>query len=131
MKGRMRGAGETFELAGLLFDAMLGVSHHSSAKEFQEEMVIYMPAAHRQMVLDFKQRVSSSGSVKDYVRRSSNQALRQVYNECVETFAGLRMFHFGISTKYLKATAKGTGSSTFRDMLKEAYDATKEAAADS
>jgi hypothetical protein len=47
------------------------------------------------MVIDFKERISKSGSVKAYVQVSSDAGLTAAYNECVEAFAGLRIFHFG------------------------------------
>jgi indoleamine 2,3-dioxygenase len=84
----------------ILFDAMLGVSHHSSAKDFQEEMVTYMETAHRQMVTDFREKMAKSGTVKAYVKASNDKELASAYNECVETFAGLRMFHFGEDFEY-------------------------------
>ena len=37
------------------------------------------------------------------------------------------MFHLGVATKYLVRTKYGTGTSTFRDMLKEALDHTSAA----
>jgi hypothetical protein len=64
-------------------------------------------------------------SVKDYCTSGKNAALSKAYNQCVQEFAGLRIFHLGVSTEYLIRTKIGTGASTFRDMLKEAYDATK------
>jgi hypothetical protein len=51
----------------ILFDLMLGVSHHGSAKDFQEEMLTYMVTPHAQMVKDFRTRIASSGYVRTSV----------------------------------------------------------------
>ena len=40
----------------------------------------------------------------------------------------LRRFHLGVATRYLSSTTTGTGSSTFRTLLKECIDGTDEAA---
>jgi len=49
------------------------------------------------------------------------------YDECVQNLRAFRSYHLGAATKYLVRTTKGTGTSTFRDLLKEMIVNTNEA----
>ena len=42
-----------------------------------------------------------------------------MYDECVLNLRAFRSYHLGAATKYLVRTTKGTGTSTFRDLLRE------------
>ena len=44
----------------LLLDSFLGIDHGKVAKEFQEEMIHYMPYRHKHMVLKFKEKMNRS-----------------------------------------------------------------------
>ena len=55
-------------------------------------------------------------------------ALDCAFTRCVTALGSLRRFHLGVATRYLSSTATGTGSSTFRTLLKECIDGTDETA---
>ena len=44
----------------LLLDSFLGIDHGKVAKEFQEEMIYYMPRRHKHMVWKFKEKMNIS-----------------------------------------------------------------------
>ena len=44
----------------VLLDNFLGIEHGDVAKEFQEEMIHYMPRQHRHLVLKFKEKLITS-----------------------------------------------------------------------
>ena len=78
-------------------------------------------------------------SLKEYILLSNQQQqtnneqqqqqliieLKTIFETCIQDMANIRQAHFGISTHYLKATSKGTGQSSFKTMLKESIDHTK------
>ena len=41
----------------VLLDSFLGINHGDVAKEFQEEMILYMPRQHKKMILSFKEKL--------------------------------------------------------------------------
>ena len=49
------------------------------------------------------------------------------HDECVQNLRAFRSYHLGAATKYLVRTTKGTGTSTYRDLLKEMIVNTSEA----
>ena len=114
----------------IIFDKFLGVHHgnKTSAGQFQDEMLTYMPPKHAQFARDFVSvmRETPRASPREYVvmRSKENRGLQEAYDGCVEALKAVRMFHLGVATKYLVRTKYGTGTSTFRDMLKEALDHT-------
>ena len=115
----------------LLFDLMLGIQHEGEGSEFQGEMLDYMPCEHRQMAIDFKERISRSGSVRNYVsfRISSKNVedieLKNAYNDCINSVSAFRSFHLNTVSSYLERTKKGTGESSFKFMLKSMIQTTK------
>jgi hypothetical protein len=113
----------------LLFDAALGVRHTGSAKEFQHDMLTYMPRAHRQLVCDFKAQLESSGDLRTVMETDSRdvpQTVKNHYAACVLALRQLRSYHLHTATQYLQQTNTGTGSSTFRDMLAECVESTRD-----
>ena len=50
----------------VLLDIILGIDHSVVAKEFQEEVLNYMPRQHREMVIKFKEKLSLS--VRDFIK---------------------------------------------------------------
>lgn len=77
--------------------------------------------------------LDATGNLKSYVesgkgkRPSSQQKdLEVALDEALGALEGLRRYHLGIVTKYLVRTSTGTGTSTFRTLLKEALDDTVE-----
>ena len=135
----------------LLFDMLLGVRHHSDGAAFQSEMLEYMPARHRNFVVKFTERLCAVTREMGDMGSGASTAcattalpllmerltahpstsggtglagLVAAHKECLEAMASLRKYHLGIATKYLVRTSKGTGSSDFRDMLREVLDDT-------
>lgn len=112
-----------------LFDSLLGIKHKRTGKEFQDEMINYIPLRHRQIVYDLRDLIERFGSLRHFIVNSGYspryKKLVFSYNECVQAVADFRSLHLGIAVKYLVRTEKGTGSSTFRDMLNEMVSATR------
>ena len=115
----------------LLFDLLLGIHHVGSGKEFQTEMLNYMPWQHRQMITDFRELVTRFGSVRDIILKMRYDAdyaqIVAAFNACVNAVAAFRALHLGIAVKYLVRAEKGTGSSSFRDMLNVMVQGTRNA----
>ena len=112
----------------ILFDLLLGICHWGTGQEFQEEMLNYMPPQHRQMAVDFGQLVSEKGSLRELILQLKDDDcyydLVAEFNNCIKAVAGFRALHLGIAVKYLVRAKKGTGSSSFRDMLNEMLKST-------
>lgn len=116
----------------LMLDIFLSVSHVTAGKAFQEEMLMYMPAEHRQMLLDFSARWQAVGGIPEFVRKCQVMGqdvheLSQAYNECLAALTELRRFHLATVRRYLMRTAKGTGATTWRMLLQDMLDATQAA----
>ena len=113
-----------------LFDLVLGIKHKGSGKEFQNEMANYVPVPHRQMIFDLRDLVERYGTLRDFVIQSSGMPFYgqcvTAYNKCIRAVADFRSLHLGIAVKYLVRTKKGTGASSFRDMLNEMTSSTKQ-----
>lgn len=104
----------------LLFDLLLGVEHgvDTPAADFQDEMMAYMPPSHAKLVNEFKFRIQQLDvSIPAFVQQHDN--LVASHSACVENLRRFRAFHLGVATRYLVRTDRGTGTSTFRDLLKE------------
>ena len=54
----------------------------------------------------------------------TQQELLDSYNNCISQISQLRKFHLNVATKYLSVTTLGTGTSTFRKLLKECINDT-------
>jgi hypothetical protein len=54
----------------VLLDNILGIDHSIVAKEFQDEMLCYMPRQHREMVLKLKEKLVLS--IRDFIRGNNN-----------------------------------------------------------
>ena len=50
----------------VLLDMFLGINHLAIASEFQTEMLLYMPRQHREMVIQFKKKLTMT--VKDFIK---------------------------------------------------------------
>jgi len=124
----------------ILIDGLLGVEHAVGAADFQTEMLSYMPPKHRAMVLAFRdemldggrnsarariERLDAAAEDGDAAAVESGRALREGFTACTAALASLRRFHLGVATRYLTKTKTGTGSSTFRTLLKECIDGTE------
>ena len=114
----------------VLFDLLLGIKHKGSGKEFQDEMVNYMSPCHRKMIYDLRGLVKKHGTLYDIISHFEDQpqhdTLVCAYNNCIESVADFRSLHLGIAVRYLERTNKGTGASSFRDMLNSMASSTKQ-----
>ena len=54
----------------VLLDNLLGIDHSIVAKEFQDEMLCYMPRQHREIILNFKEKLVLS--IRDFIRGNTN-----------------------------------------------------------
>ena len=52
-------------------------------------------------------------------QNKTQQELLDSYNNCISQISRLRKLHLNVATKYLSVTTLGTGTSTFRKLLKE------------
>eukprot|EP00794_Sanderia_malayensis_P019463 gene19463-21386_t len=111
----------------LLFDVLLGIEHGETGKDFQSEMLDYMPFKHRKMAIDFREIVSKKGSLREIVIDSGDKDVVDAFNECIKSVVAFRMAHLGIVLSYLKRSTLGTGSSSFRIMLDEMVQHTRNA----
>ena len=59
----------------VLLDLFLGINHSPIASEFQTEMLIYMPRQHREMVKQFKKKLTVS--VNDFIKGNNFSKLRK------------------------------------------------------
>merc|ERR1712023_404939 len=112
----------------LLFDVLLSVSHAELGREFQDEMLSYMPEPHRAMVRDFAEKWKTTTTVRDLAlarARAGERALLTAYDESVHALRDLRRFHLMTVASYLDRTNTGTGASTWRMLLQSTLDSTE------
>ena len=115
----------------LLLDSFLAVSHTGQGSAFQDEMLMYMPAEHRQMVLDFRIRWQDLEPLPAFIRgrKALGSAwagdLQRGYDECVDALRALRRMHLSTVTKYLVRTSTGTGATPWRSLLQNMLDSTR------
>jgi hypothetical protein len=110
----------------MVLDAILGIEHRADLKEFSKEMEDYIPNFHREVLHHIRAQVEQFGTLKTYVCLSTNKELQSAFNNAVQAYAKFRSFHMGAALHFLAAAVKGTGSSSFRTMLKNGVDATRE-----
>eukprot|EP00933_Yihiella_yeosuensis_P018978 TRINITY_DN15447_c0_g1_i1.p1 TRINITY_DN15447_c0_g1~~TRINITY_DN15447_c0_g1_i1.p1 ORF type:complete len:488 (-),score=70.60 TRINITY_DN15447_c0_g1_i1:58-1521(-) len=115
----------------LMIDTLLGVSHEKTGSEFQDEMLTYMPAPHRQMVLDFREKWRNTEPLPKFAARCKANGdpdgllVAQAFDSCVCAVRDLRRSHLNTVSRYLTRTSTGTGSSTWRLMLQAMLDRTE------
>ena len=51
--------------------------------------------------------------------KENEDELVHSFNKCIKEISMLRKIHLNIATRYLSVTKTGTGTSTFRTLLKE------------
>ena len=117
----------------VLFDELLAVDHDPVGRDFQEEMLAYMPAPHRAMARAFaaKWRADGARSVRELARAraaAGDGALADAYDEAVSALRDLRRFHLATVARYLERTSTGTGASAWRTLLQANLDSTARAA---
>lgn len=113
----------------LMLDVALGIEHGANTSAFQEKAKAHMPRSHREVLDNFVSRMKACGSLRDYIETSKNtEALCRAYRTSVDAYASFRSLHLGVATATLKATATGTGGSTFRKLLVSFLNETKASA---
>ena len=114
----------------LVLDLLLGISHHGNGKDFQEEMLWYMPGKHRKFIIDLQEMVANQGSLREFVLKSANNSchgnMTEAFNSCLKAVCEFRAMHLYVALRYLRRAEKGTGSTTFRDLLDKMLISTKE-----
>lgn len=103
-------------------DAVLGVQHASpKTGEYLHLLRRYMPPAHRRFVDDCE-RLST---VRSFVAKAGNGALRDAYNAALEGVTQFRTLHVRLAHDYiakpsgLNPDTKGTGGTSFVDFLRD------------
>lgn len=96
----------------MMLDLALDIKHPNRKPEgagsFQEEMLTYMPGAHRLLVSHFRDGLKRCGSIREYVKNKGDGSpkLTAAFDEAVAAMEALRHFHLGVATKYLVRTQK-------------------------
>ena len=63
----------------LLLDIFLGIDHGSTPRQFQEEMLGYMPRQHKEMVIRFKE-ANRGISLRNYIKGNVNGITKYRFN---------------------------------------------------
>ena len=109
-------------------DAILGIKHQPSSREFLHKMRLYMPPLHRRFI----EEIEISASVRDYVinHRESQSQVTEAYNYCIEELQIFRKKHLAIAANYIlrqsSQQAKGTGGTSVMRFLKKIETNTQE-----
>jgi len=113
----------------VVFDLFLGIVHgqETASRHFQEEMLQYMPPKHVNFVQDFRANFAEDALTPRSYALQCGGAMQDAYQACITQLQELRKYHLGVATKYLVRTKYGTGTSTFRTLLKETLDHTSRA----
>jgi indoleamine 2,3-dioxygenase len=124
--------GETGAQSAIIpvMDALLGVYHEQDVlKDYLMEMRTYMPPQHRRFI----ELVEEESTLRERLSSSGDQALRGLYDECVETVERFRSLHLEYAARYIfkqhqtdpsNPTQVGTGGTPFMKYLKKHRDET-------
>ena len=112
-------------------DGVLGIEHErDELRDYLMEMRQYMPPKH----VKFIEAVENGPSVRDFVNKLNNNALKNVFNECVSLVADFRALHLEYAGTYIHAQAQktpgnpsavGTGGTPFMIYLRKHRDETR------
>lgn len=118
-------AGQTAVL--MLVDLCVGLQHGPQLSAFQREMSeTYLPGRHRELLSSMRAQLDASGTLRDAAAAAGAPAgLIAAHARAVKELAGMRAFHMGIATNYLRKALKGTGGSDFRALLDEGLRSTR------
>ena len=113
----------------IVIDLVLGVEHGPKLIRFQREMREYLPAEHRQLIEALDTELLQSGHLRSAAHAADAPAgLAAAHAAALQSLAGLRAYHLGIATHYLRRALKGTGGSDFRSLLDEGVQSTRRCA---
>lgn len=91
----------------LLIDTVLGVQHGPKLAGFQADMRNYIPGAHRRMLGEVEAAVAALGSLRDGAAAAgAGSDLAAAHSAALASLAGLRAYHMGVATHYLRAALK-------------------------
>ena len=117
-------AGQTAIL--ICVDLVLGTQHGPNLAQFQGGMRHYLPAPHRDLIERLDAGLRASGSLRTAaIAAGPRSSLASAHAAALHALAGMRAFHKGMATKYLRKALKGTGGSDFRALLDEGLRATR------
>lgn len=112
-------------------DGVLGIEHErDELRDYLMEMRQYMPPKH----VKFIEAVENGPSVRDFVFKLNNNAIKNVFNECVSLVADFRALHLEYAGTYIHAQAQktpgnpsavGTGGTPFMIYLRKHRDETR------
>ena len=116
-----------------LLDALFSVKHKKdSLRDYLEEMLLYMPPAHRELIFSVKK----SSKVKMYANESIK--IRRLVNKCLDQMTQFRSQHIKYANDYIHSqsrnpsdftsggsTIRGTGGTPFMRYLRKHRDETK------
>ncbi|KAJ9457305.1 Myoglobin [Diplonema papillatum] len=106
----------------VVVDVLLGFQHTPDVREFQEEILEYVPEAHRALYHEVKRRLDGTDLAR-FVESSGDEQLKVAYDQTVRAVRHWRRFHMAVAVRYLPLATTGTGSTTFRDLLNNAAQA--------
>ena len=109
-----------------LFDIFLGIKYEEEGhfKSFLDKMRWHMPREHRQFLLE----MSNEMNIREYAKNhSSNNAISEAYDGCIEKLLTFRKEHIIMVTSYIIIPSggqakEGTGGSPLIEFLKEPKD---------
>eukprot|EP00118_Oscarella_pearsei_P027603 m.311206 g.311206 ORF g.311206 m.311206 type:complete len:395 (+) comp62026_c0_seq1:61-1245(+) len=122
------------------FSSALGIDFISAEKDgtytaFLDDMRLYMPPKHREFLVA----VEGGPSIREYVKSSKDESLRQTYNGAVDALADFRSGHIQLVTSYVvlqskkpvsqkhaSVAEKGTGGTNIMGFLKFTRNRVKE-----
>ena len=116
-----------------LLDALFSVKHKKdSLRDYLEEMLLYMPPAHRELIFHIKK----SSKLKMYANESIK--IRRLVNKCLDQMTQFRSQHIKYANDYIHSqsrnpsdftsggsTIRGTGGTPFMRYLRKHRDETK------